>query len=124
MDLDRNNRRVPSRLADDRELHELIGVLARHDAVLQFVPRFLEPEFLIEDVERAACPAAAAGVRTLFAGYQLETYAAERRKRLAEFLAPYWAEGCAVVGKFQCTASARQYALRAIHHVGWNRELA
>jgi N-acyl-D-aspartate/D-glutamate deacylase len=105
MDVDRNNRHVPSRLADDRELHDLIGVLARHDAVLQFVPRFLEPKFLLEDVERVARPAAAAGVRTLFAGYQLETYAAERRQRLAEFLAPYWAEGAPLWANFSVRAA-------------------
>ena len=92
MDLDRNNRLVPSRLADDDELRDFMAVLARYDAVLQFVPRFLQAEFIPEDIERMAAPATAAGVRTLFAGYQLERYAAEKRGVVEDVLGPYWAE--------------------------------
>ena len=65
MDTDRANRLVPSRLADDAELATLVAVLARHGAVLQYVPRILQPEHFLADVERAARLAVPAGVRTL-----------------------------------------------------------
>ena len=53
MDTDRDNRPVPSRQADDAEFAALIGVLARRDATLQYVPRIRQPEFLA-DIERIA----------------------------------------------------------------------
>jgi N-acyl-D-amino-acid deacylase len=91
MDTDKANRPAPSRLADDVELEALIGVLGRHRAVLQYVPRFLQPEFVLDDLERAARPAAAAGVRSLFAGYPLEESGAAQRRALQDFYSPYWA---------------------------------
>jgi N-acyl-D-amino-acid deacylase len=100
MDTDRNNRLVPSRMADDAELLDLIGVLANHDAVLQFVPRFLQPEYFLGDLERVARPAAKAGVRTLFAGYQLEESHSGPRKLLEEFLEPYWEQGAPLWANF------------------------
>ena len=100
MDIDRANRLVPSRLADDQELHDLIAVLARHDAVLQYVPRFLQPEFFLDDLERAARPATDAGVRMLFAGYQLEESNKAQREPLEAFLASYWARGAPLWANF------------------------
>jgi N-acyl-D-amino-acid deacylase len=100
MDTDRNNRLVPSRLADDSELLDLIGVLAQHDAVLQFVPRFLQPDYFLDDLDRVARPAAKAGVRTLFAGYQLEESNSGSRRLLEEFLEPYWVQNAPLWANF------------------------
>jgi hypothetical protein len=105
MDTDRSNRIVPSRRADQAELEALIGVLARHDAVLQFVPRFLQPEFFLDDLERAARPAVRAGVRTLFAPYRLEVSVAAQRLQLQQFLAPYWAGGASLWASFSVRPS-------------------
>jgi N-acyl-D-amino-acid deacylase len=105
MDTDRSNRLVPSRCADQAELDALIGVLARHDAVLQFVPRFLQPEFFLDDLERAARPAMRAGVRTLFAPYRLEVSVAAQRLQLQQFLAPYWADGAPLWAHFSVRPS-------------------
>jgi len=105
MDTDRSNRLVPSRHADQAEFEALIGVLARHDAVLQFVPRFLQPEFFLDDLERAAGPAVLAGVHTLFAPYRLEESAAAERRALQEFLTPYWAAGAPLWANFSVRPS-------------------
>jgi N-acyl-D-amino-acid deacylase len=98
MDTDRANRLVPSRLADDAEFAALLAVLARHGAVLQYVPRILQPEYFIGDLERVATLATQAGVRMLFAGYKLEEAAGEHRAELRAFLerfqsraTPIWA---------------------------------
>jgi N-acyl-D-aspartate/D-glutamate deacylase len=100
MDVDRNNRLVPSRRADDAEMAALLAVLARHRAVLQFVPRFLQPEHFLEDLRWAADAATAAGVRMLFAGYELNVPSAEGRKALERFLEPYHAQGAPVWANF------------------------
>lgn len=105
MDTDRSNRVVPSRRADEAELGALIGVLARHDGVLQFVPRFLQPEFFLDDLERAARPAVRAGVHTLFAPYRLEESAAAQRVHLQQFLAPYWDVGAPLWANFSVRPS-------------------
>ncbi len=55
MDTDRDNRDVPSRLADDAEFAALLDVVARHPgATFQFVPRFMQPEHFGPDIERLA----------------------------------------------------------------------
>jgi N-acyl-D-amino-acid deacylase len=55
MDTDRDNREVPSRAADDAEFDALLAVLSRHPgATLQFVPRFMQPEFWQDDLDRLA----------------------------------------------------------------------
>ena len=52
-DTDRNKRIVPSRRAEDDELHALFEVLARHGRVLQFIPSTV-PKYLTRDVRRVA----------------------------------------------------------------------
>ncbi len=93
MDTDKANRPVPSRLADEAELSTLIGVLARHGAILQYVPRFLQPEYFHEDLSRMSRLVAGTGVRMLFAGYALEEIAAEGRSKLEDLMARLRAEG-------------------------------
>jgi N-acyl-D-amino-acid deacylase len=89
MDTDRDNRPVPSRQADDAEFAALVGVLARHRATLQYVPRIRQPEFLA-DIERLVAITRVTGVSLLVAGYQLEESVVDARKELDAFLAPYW----------------------------------
>jgi N-acyl-D-aspartate/D-glutamate deacylase len=89
MDTDRANRPVPSRQADDAEFAGLVGVLARHRATLQYVPRIRQPEFLA-DIERVVEMTRVAGVPLLVAGYQLEESVADARRELDAFLAHYW----------------------------------
>ena len=63
MDTDRHNREVPSRKADDAEFGQLLDVLTRHPgATLQFVPRFLQPEYWQEDFDRMVALAAPRGI--------------------------------------------------------------
>ncbi len=93
MDTDRSNRLAPSRLADDAEFGALAAVLARHGAVLQFVPRILQPEHFLDDVERAGRIVAPLGVPMLFAGYPLEAEMAGRRADLLAYLDRRWADG-------------------------------
>ncbi len=93
MDTDKANRPVPSRLADEAELAALIAVLARRGALLQYVPRFLQPQHFLADLERMSRLATAAGVRLLFAGYALEAAASEGRHRLDALLEAQAAKG-------------------------------
>lgn len=93
MDTDKGNRPVPSRLADEAELSALIGVLARHGAILQYVPRFLQAEYFHEDLRRMSRLVAGTGVRMIFAGYALEEMAAEGRSKLEDLMARLRAEG-------------------------------
>lgn len=86
MDTDRANRLVPSRMADDAELEALLGVVARYDGVFQYVPRFLQPDHFLPDLERAARLTARAGVRMLYAGYKLEVGAEDHRAAIRTFL--------------------------------------
>ena len=100
MDTDKANRPVPSRLADEAELTDVIAVLARHGALLQYVPRFLQPEYFLSDLERFSRLATAAGVRLLFAGYALEAQAADKREQLEEFLAAQTRKGASLWPNF------------------------
>jgi N-acyl-D-aspartate/D-glutamate deacylase len=93
MDTDKANRPVPSRLADEAELSALIAVLARHGAILQYVPRFLQPEYFHEDLSRMSRLVAGTGVRMLFAGYALEETAADGRHQLEDLMTRLRAEG-------------------------------
>lgn len=104
MDTDRDNRLVPSRLADDAELEAMVAVLARHGAVFQYVPRIRQPEFL-PDIERVAAMTSRAGVPLLFAGYPLEEAGHQTRQELEAFLAPWWAEGAPVWANFSVRPS-------------------
>jgi N-acyl-D-aspartate/D-glutamate deacylase len=104
MDTDRDNRLVPSRRADDAELEALVGVLARHGAVFQYVPRIRQPQFL-DDIARVARMTTKAGVRLLFAGYGLEEAVADQRRELEDFLAPWWAEGAPVWANYSVRPS-------------------
>ena len=104
MDTDRDNRLVPSRLADDVELSALVAVLARHGAVFQYVPRIRQPEFL-DDIARVATMTTAAGVRLLFAGYQLEAAVVDSRRELEDFLEPWWAQGAELWANFSVRPS-------------------
>lgn len=84
MDTDRENREVPSRKADDAELGAIIDVLARHPgSTFQFVPRFMQPEFWLPDLERVATLCGARGVRVNYVGLRPTVqYAAETAERL------------------------------------------
>jgi N-acyl-D-aspartate/D-glutamate deacylase len=93
MDTDKANRPVPSRLADEAELSALIAVLARHEAILQYVPRFLQPQYFHEDLARMSRLVAGTGVRMLFAGYALEEVSAEGRSQLEQLMVRLRAEG-------------------------------
>ncbi len=93
MDTDKANRLVPSRLADEAELSALIAVLAKHGKLMQYVPRFLQAEYFLADLERMSRLTTAAGVRLLFAGYALESAGAATRARLEEFIAAETARG-------------------------------
>jgi N-acyl-D-amino-acid deacylase len=80
MDTDRDNREVPSRVADDAEFGALLDVVARHrGATFQFVPRFMQPEHFGPDVERMAALCAPRGVRTLWAGLRCESALRDER---------------------------------------------
>jgi N-acyl-D-amino-acid deacylase len=80
MDTDRDNRDVPSRVADDVELGALLDVIARHpSATFQFVPRFLQPEHFHADIERVAELCAPRGVRGVWGGFGTEVDRAEQR---------------------------------------------
>jgi N-acyl-D-amino-acid deacylase len=93
MDTDKRNRPVPSRQADDAELTELIEVLAKRGAILQYVPRFLQPEYFLGDLERFGRLIQGTGVRMVFAGYALEESAAGGRANLENALTRLRAEG-------------------------------
>ncbi len=84
MDTDRDNREVPSRRADDAEFAAIIDVLAKHPgSTFQFVPRFMQPEFWQDDLERVARLCAARGVRGNYVGLRTpRQYADEYAHRL------------------------------------------
>jgi N-acyl-D-aspartate/D-glutamate deacylase len=78
MDTDRNNREVPSRRADDVEFGRLIDVIARHpSATLQFVPRFLQPEYWQQDFDRMVALCAPRGVRANWGALRCELQRAD-----------------------------------------------
>jgi N-acyl-D-amino-acid deacylase len=80
MDTDRDNREVPSRVADDAEFGALLDVVARHPgATFQFVPRFMQAQHFAPDVERMAALAGPRGVRTLWAGLRCESALRDER---------------------------------------------
>ena len=82
MDTDRDNREVPSRLADDVELGRLLDVVACHrGATVQFVPRFLQPEHWRGDFDRMAALCGERGVRANWGALRCE---AGRADELAE----------------------------------------
>jgi N-acyl-D-aspartate/D-glutamate deacylase len=80
MDTDRANREVPSRKADDAEFDAMLAVLARHPGTtLQFVPRFLQPEYWTADFDRLAALCAKRGVRGNWAVLRCEARNHEER---------------------------------------------
>jgi N-acyl-D-aspartate/D-glutamate deacylase len=80
MDTDRDNRDVPSRLADDAEFGALLDVVARHrGATFQFVPRFMQPEHFGPDIERVAALCAASGVRANWGALRVQSELADER---------------------------------------------
>jgi N-acyl-D-amino-acid deacylase len=85
MDTDRDNREVPSRVADDLELGALLDVLTRHPgATFQCVPRFMQPEHFDADFERLTGLCGARGVRMQWGALRCEAdLAAEREARWA-----------------------------------------
>jgi N-acyl-D-aspartate/D-glutamate deacylase len=85
MDTDRDNRDVPSRVADDAEFGALLDVVARHPgATFQFVPRFMQPEYFEADIERLAPLCAARGVRANWGALRCQAeLAGERVDRVA-----------------------------------------
>jgi N-acyl-D-amino-acid deacylase len=82
MDTDRNNRDVPSRVADDAEFGALLDVVARHPgATFQFVPRFMQPERFLGDYDRMAALCGPRGVRMQWGALRCE---ADLSEELAE----------------------------------------
>jgi N-acyl-D-amino-acid deacylase len=93
MDTDRHNREVPSRKADDAEFGQLLDVLTRHPgATLQFVPRFLQPEYWQEDFDRMVALAAPRGIAANWGALRCE------KSRSDEF-AERWAHNRSVNAK-------------------------
>ncbi len=80
MDTDRDRRPVPGCIADDRELDALLSVVGRHGAGFQFVPRFLQPEHHLHDVDRLARLCGAHGVRVNWAGLMTTMSRTEQRR--------------------------------------------
>lgn len=96
MDTDRDNRDVPSRVADDLEFEALLDVVAKHPgATLQFVPRFLQPEHFFPDIERMARLCAPRGVRAVWGAIGTERDKAEQRAATLEHTASVRASGAA-----------------------------
>jgi N-acyl-D-aspartate/D-glutamate deacylase len=85
MDTDRHNREVPSRMADDAELDTLVGVVSRHPgATVQFVPRFMQPEYWADDLDRLAALCGRHQVRANWAALRCaEQYREELPRRYA-----------------------------------------
>jgi N-acyl-D-amino-acid deacylase len=98
MDTDRDNREVPSRKADDTEFAAIIDVLARHPgSTFQFVPRFMQAEHWLPDLERIAALCGARGVRGNYVGLRpslqyAEEYAYRRpiTRKLREQGLDFW----------------------------------
>lgn len=84
MDTDRTNREVPSRRADDAEFAAYIDVLAKHPgSTFQFVPRFMQPQFWGDDLERIVALCEAKGVRGNYVALRpTRMYEAEFAERL------------------------------------------
>ncbi|TML16496.1 MAG: amidohydrolase [Actinobacteria bacterium] len=90
MDSDRNNREVPSRKADDTEFGSLLDVVARHPgATLQFVPRFMQPEYWQDDFDRMATLCAPRGIKANWGALRCE-------QQRADELAARWSHNKAV----------------------------
>jgi N-acyl-D-aspartate/D-glutamate deacylase len=66
VDIDESYRPVPSRWADEAELDALSAVLGRHDAVLQVVPEFFDPDITVARVEQLARLSLRHGITTTF----------------------------------------------------------
>ena len=125
MDLDRHNRLVPSRMADDQEWGDLLDVVAAHPGTtFQFVPRAFEFEHFPGDMERMAALCRAAGVRANWGGFFAQENRAEERKvspgagRAAQRRGGR--DRHAVLG----AAQLREPALRAVDHVERGRGVA
>ena len=99
MDTDRQNRRVPSRLADDTEFDDLFAELGDHPgSVFQFVPRFMEPEHFFSDLGRFATFAARHDVPTLYAGVRLEQASSDAFAKTARHVEGLQAGGARLTG--------------------------
>jgi N-acyl-D-amino-acid deacylase len=85
MDTDRDNREVPSRLADDAELGALLDVVARHPgATFQVVPRFMQAEHFDADLDRFVALCRRRGVRMQWGALRCEAdLVGEREERWA-----------------------------------------
>ncbi len=78
MDLDRHNRLVPSRMADDHEWGDLLDVVAANPGTtFQFVPRAFEFEHFPGDMERMAGLCGDRGIRANWGGF----FAQENRSK-------------------------------------------
>ncbi len=125
MDTDRDNREVPSRAADDAEFDALIAVLSRHPGTtLQFVPRFMQPEFWQDDLDRLAV-----ALRTPWGPGQLGCAALHRpasgRARRPLFPQPTDpGSGDRPLAELQRGTELCQSALRALDHVARRARLA
>ena len=94
MDLDRHNRLVPSRMADDQEWGDLLDVVAAHPgATFQFVPRAFEFEHFPGDMERMAGLCGARGIRANWGGFFAQENRAKERKISLELVDRLNAEG-------------------------------
>ena len=94
MDLDRHNRLVPSRMADDQEWGDLLDVVAAHPgATFQFVPRAFEFEHFPGDMERMAALCRDRGVRANWGGFFAQENRAKEREISLELVDRLNAEG-------------------------------
>ncbi len=66
VDIDETYRPVPSRWADNAELDALSAVLGEHNAVLQVVPEFFDPDITVARVEQLAGLSIRHGITTTF----------------------------------------------------------
>ena len=118
MDLDRHNRLVPSRMADDQEWGDLLDVVAAHPgATFQFVPRAFEFEHFPGDMERMAALCRDRGIRANWGGFFAQENRAKERKISLDLVDQLNAEGGQMATLFSAEARLCEPALRAVDHV-------
>jgi len=91
-DEDRHKRVVPSRVADDAELSAVLGVLARHDALVQFIPAPVHKQ-MIKDVERMMHLTSEHDVRSTFIGVFYQQDHPERALSVLDMVGDYQKRG-------------------------------
>ncbi len=106
MDLDRHNRLVPSRMADDDEWAALLDVVAANPgATFQFVPRAFEFKHFPGDMERMAGLCRDRGVRANWGGLFAQENRAKERQAALELVGRLNREGCEIATLFSARPS-------------------